>query len=232
VRATAAQARNRGERSVARAVRWPRRAGLARDLPRPRWAIAREGVGLSSAFRRFGLLGAVPTPTLACPGVSRSRTWTEAFKHFFPLPDELTVLQEASAAEIAKRAIIVPEVLVEVTLPGSGKSYTLKNSATNVPKDSKLNFELENYGELPANSQVVWTVRNQGKHAEALNDLGHFSGFGKRVGPETAEYAGRHYMDVTIHSGGRTIGMRRVPVTVINASLVAKTRRLFSNRKR
>ena len=39
----------------------------ARDLPRPRWAVAREGVGQPPAFRRFGMLGSGPTPTLAQP---------------------------------------------------------------------------------------------------------------------------------------------------------------------
>lgn len=160
-----------------------------------------------------------------------AETWADAFKHFFPLPDELTVLAEASQVEIAKGEIIVPEVRVEVTMPG-GRSYINKNGALNVPKDSKLHFELENYAGLPSNSQVIWTVRNQGKHAETVNDLGHFSGYGKRVGPETAEYKGRHYMDVSIHRAGRTIGMRRVPVTVINTDLTARTRRLFKKKRR
>jgi hypothetical protein len=35
---------------------------LARDLPRPRWAIAREGLRRSPAFRRFGLLGSLDPP--------------------------------------------------------------------------------------------------------------------------------------------------------------------------
>jgi hypothetical protein len=156
--------------------------------------------------------------------------WTEAFKHFFPLPAELVVLAEANRAELALRALIEPEVRVDITLPG-GKAYSTKNGAMNVPKASKMRFELENYADLPANSHVTWTVRNEGKHAEALNDLGHFSAYGRRSNEETAEYAGRHYMDVSIHHGGKLIGMRRIPVSVINASLVARSRRLFKNRR-
>jgi hypothetical protein len=160
-----------------------------------------------------------------------AETWAEAFKHFFPLPDELTVLQEASAVEIARGDIVVPEVRVDITMPG-GRKYSNMNAAMNVPKNSELHFELENYAGLPPTSQVIWTVRNQGRHAETLNDLGHFSGYGQLVGPEKAEYKGRHYMDVVIRHGGRTIGMRRIPVSVINTDLLARTRRLFKNKRR
>jgi hypothetical protein len=174
----------------------------------------------------------IGTRALACTTLREAAdTWAEPFAHFFPLPDELTVLQEASSVEIARREVIVPEVRVDITLAG-GRTYSTKNGATNVPKDSILHFELENYSDLPANCQVVWTVRNEGKHAEALNDLGHFSAYGKTAGPETAQYAGRHYMDVAIHHNGRTIGLRRVPVSVINANLAARARRLFKNKRR
>jgi len=160
-----------------------------------------------------------------------AETWAEAFQHFFPLPAELTVLAEASAVDIARNAVIVPEVQVEITLP-SGKSVTQLNGALNVPKDSSLKFRLSNYDALPANSQVIWTVRNQGRQAEAVNDLGHFSAYGPTAGPEEARYHGRHYMDVVIKQAGRTIGMRRVPVSVINNDLRARSRRLFRNRRR
>ena len=53
-----------------------------------------------------------------------AETWADAFKHFFPLPDELTVLAEASQVEIAKGEIIVPEVRVEVTMPGGALTST------------------------------------------------------------------------------------------------------------
>jgi hypothetical protein len=160
-----------------------------------------------------------------------AETWAEAFQHFFPLPAELTVLAEASAVEIAQRNLIVPEVRVEIALPG-GRSLTQLNGALNVPKGSSLNFRLENYGALPQDSQVIWTVRNQGSQAEAVNDLGHFSAYGPTAGPEEALYHGRHYMDVVIKQGGRTIGMRRIPVSVINTDLRPRSRRLFRNRRR
>jgi hypothetical protein len=192
----------------------------------------RMGDAFGGFVHDLGALAEIGRRALACDTQREAaETWAAEFKHFFPLPDELTVLAEVSAVEIANREIIVPEVLVEVTIPG-GRSYVNKNGAMNVPKDSKLHFELENYSEFPSDSLVVWTVRNQGQHAEALNDLGHFSGYGSRVGPETAEYKGQHYMDVAIHRSGRVIGMRRVPVSVVNTSLIARSRRLFKNRRR
>ena len=108
----------------------------------------------------------------------------------------------------------------------------LRNGAANVPKGSILDFCLINYGQAPAGALVRWTVRNAGAAAEAVNDLGHFSGFGETSKHETAEYRGKHYMDVSVHYGGRLIGMRRVPVSIISNSIVrAKAKRLFSRRR-
>lgn len=156
--------------------------------------------------------------------------WAEIFEHFFPLPDEQVVIESITPVELAKREKVMPEVLVEVTLP-NGKTVTYKNAALNLPHESKIYFQLENYFELPDQSFVIWTARNEGAQAEAVNDLGHFSGRGRRVGPETAEYHGRHFMDVTVRQHGRTIGMRRVPVSVLNMGLGARARRFFGRRR-
>ena len=188
----------------------------------------RLGDAFPLVLSRLQNLSNVATEALQAASIEiAADKWTEVFEHFFPLPDERVVLESATPVELARREKVVPDVLVEVTLP-NGKTVTYKNSALNLPHGSKIRFELENYAELPDPSHVIWTVRNEGTQAEAANDLGHFSGRGRSVGPETAEYHGRHFMDVTIRHLGRTIGMRRVPVSVLNRGAVGRARRLFA----
>lgn len=153
--------------------------------------------------------------------------WSEVFEHFFPLPDadELQKVDEATGRALA--VAFVPEVEIAVTLP-TGKTYTLKNTAANIPKGSSLNFKVLNSSEAPAGALIRWVVRNEGAAAEAVNDLGHFNGLGNQSHRETAEYKGRHFMDVTVTVAGRIVGLRRVPVSVISNSVIRGTvKRLF-----
>ncbi|MEG3155726.1 cyclic GMP-AMP synthase DncV-like nucleotidyltransferase [Sphingomonas sp. RB1R13] len=163
--------------------------------------------------------------------VTAASIWSEPFEFYFPLPEDDDLKKSETADSRALVAAFVPEVEVTVTLE-TKKSYVLKNGAANVPKGSTLGFRLVNYGLAPAGALVRWTVRNAGAAAEAVNDLGHFSGFGQTSQHETAEYRGRHYMDISVHSAGRVIGMRRIPVSIISNSIVrAKAKRLFSKRR-
>lgn len=156
--------------------------------------------------------------------------WSGAFEHFFPLPAEEELAKSITASGGAIVPVFIPDVEVTIRLPG-GKSYVQKNAATNVPKDSYLDFRLVNYGQVPTNAFVKWVVRNEGVAAEAENDLGHFGGYGAEHLNEHAEYKGRHFMDVTVSSHSRIVGMRRIPVSVLNIGLAKRLpKRLFRNR--
>lgn len=181
---------------------------------------------------RLGELGDACNRALAAEDVATAASiWSEPFEFYFPLPEEDDLKKAETAAAGALVPAFIPEVEVTVTLE-TKKSYVLKNSAANVPKGSTLDFRLVNHGQAPAGALVRWTVRNAGPAAEAFNDLGHFSGFGESSQQETAEYRGRHYMDVSVHSAGRVIGIRRVPVSIVSNSIVrAKVKRLFSKRR-
>lgn len=158
---------------------------------------------------------------------SAAAIWSEAFGHFFPLPDEEELVEASGSLSKSLVTAFVPDISIEVTLP-TGKSYMLRNAAPNVPKGSTLKFLLANYANAPTGSLVSWVVRNEGEAAEAKNDLGHFSGYGETPEVETAEYRGRHFMDVTVIASGRIVGLRRVPVSVISNSVVrAAAKRLF-----
>lgn len=162
---------------------------------------------------------------------SGAAIWSENFEHFFPLPEIEEVKESADALSKALVVAFVPEIEIVVTLT-TGKFYTLRNAAPAIPKGSSLNFRLLNYGSAPAGSLVRWVVRNEGAAAEAKNDLGHFSGYGEHASHETAEYKGKHFMDVSVIASGRVVGLRRVPVSIISNSIVhAAAKRLFKRKK-
>jgi len=159
---------------------------------------------------------------------SAAELWSESFEHFFPLPDEQEIAKSDTETARALVAAFVPEVEITVSLPGSGRSYRLRNIANNISRDSTLDFHIVNSNELPAGAHVKWVVRNEGNAAEAANDLGHFAGFGIAHKNEHAEYKGRHFMDLTVSAYGRIIGLRRIPVSIINNSTAEqKRKRLF-----
>jgi hypothetical protein len=153
--------------------------------------------------------------------------WSEEFEHFFPLPNAEEVKKLDEAAGRALVAAFVPEVEITVRLP-TGRSYQLRNNATNIPKGSTLDFRLANAAAAPIGATTRWVVRNEGAAAEAANDLGHFGGMGFERKGESAEYRGRHFMDVTVMAHGRLIGMRRVPVSIVSTSVTGGSmKRLF-----
>ena len=154
--------------------------------------------------------------------------WAEQFEHFFPLPDteEAKKLDEAVGSRSLAVAFL-PEVEITVSLP-TGKSYVLRNNAANIPKGSTLDFRVANASDAPAGAVARWVVRNEGTAAEAANDLGHFGGMGFERNGESAEYRGRHFMDVTVSAHGTLVGMRRVPVSIISTSVAqGAMKRLF-----
>ncbi len=177
--------------------------------------------------RLAALSGICERALQADDAASAAAIWSEAFGHFFPLPAEEELVEATGSLSKSLVTAFVPDVSIEVTLP-TGKSYMLRNAAPNIPKGSTLKFLLANYANAPSGSLVSWVVRNEGEAAEAKNDLGHFSGYGETPAVETAEYRGKHFMDVTVVANGRVVGLRRVPVSVISNSVIrAATKRLF-----
>jgi len=142
--------------------------------------------------------------------------WSEAFRHFFPIPEDDQVLEEV--AKSVGRSLVParfhPEVRVSARPKGLlQRQFTDLNQIGPIPRDCVIRFDLANALQLPAGAVVTWTVRNAGDEAEAENDLGHFAGEGVSA-EEHSAYAGRHYMDVAVKLNGRLIGRRRVPVTI------------------
>ena len=150
-----------------------------------------------------------------------AEVWSEAFRHFFPIPEDEEVLEEV--AKSLGRSLVptafIPEVNVSARTKGSlQRQYAGRNQIGPIPKDCVIIFDLVNALQLPAGAIVTWTVRNAGEEAESENDLGHFVGEGLRAQEQSA-YAGSHFMDVAVKLNGRLIGRRRVPVMITGMTL-------------
>jgi Adenylyl/Guanylyl and SMODS C-terminal sensor domain len=139
--------------------------------------------------------------------------WQESFEHLFPMPEVTQALTKAARQLPAPSAM--PEIKITAVAQNnpSGGRFVGMNQIGPIPKDCKIYFEITNAHALPANSHIIWMVRNEGREAENINDLGHFAGTGLKA-DERSAYRGIHYMDCIVKVGGSTVAMRRVPVTI------------------
>lgn len=141
--------------------------------------------------------------------------WSEAFKHFFPFPEEEEQAVAKAMADTAENVLAVirhdPDVYIIAT---SGKRrWEGLNAIGPIPKGCDIRFMIVDPKALPEGGTAYWTVRNEGAEAESTNDLGHISGFGL-ANEESSAYRGSHFMDVVVKLNGKIIGRRRVKVQV------------------
>lgn len=141
--------------------------------------------------------------------------WSEAFRHFFPFPEEEEQAVAEATADIARNVLAVirhdPDVHIIAT---SGKQrWEGLNAIGPIPKGCDIRFMIVDPNALPEGATVNWTVRNEGAEAESTNDLGHVAGSGLSNN-ESSAYRGSHFMDVVVKLNGRIIGRRRVKVQV------------------
>ncbi|MEZ5938367.1 MAG: CBASS cGAMP synthase [Hyphomonadaceae bacterium] len=149
--------------------------------------------------------------------LAAAEVWSEAFQHFFPIPDEDVVLKEGAGALVAFSFKPVVSVRAQPKKK-SGMVFKGVNEIGPIPRDCNITFTLENAHELPPGARVRWTVRNEGAEAEGLNDLGHLAGEGVTANEHSA-YKGKHFMDVSVWRFGLLIGRCRIPVTISGATM-------------
>lgn len=147
--------------------------------------------------------------------------WQEAFEHMFPMPEPEILAQDIAKASIA---IITPEIRVTATSRTNAQAPSFKglNGIGPIPKDCDLVFEVANANMMPAGAQFHWVVRNEGREAELVNDLGHSGQVGLQATEQSA-YKGTHYMDCLVKVGRRTVAIRRVPVVISGLSMPLRT---------
>lgn len=148
--------------------------------------------------------------------------WTEAFEHFFPMPEDLDadddddVAVRAAAAKGMALMTYAFDPQIRVRAVSEDNANYVKEGVNSIPaivKNCSIRFELINASQLPPGSAIRWTVRNRGREAWSRNDIGHYSG-DAHVSDEHSAYSGNHAMDLTVYQYGRIIGRRRVEINV------------------
>ena len=143
-----------------------------------------------------------------------AETWTEAFGHFFPMPEdnEEMVAEKAETTNALVPFQFDPQIAIVATpKKNSHVSWKGLNELQPIPKDCDIAFSLQNAP--PPGSRLRWTVRNRGDEAAGENDLGHHAGDEATI-TEHSAYNGDHAMDLTVLLGNQVIGRRRVWIKV------------------
>jgi hypothetical protein len=150
--------------------------------------------------------------------IESADVWQESFEHMFPLPEIDHSLLNVEKSD--SLAVIMPNVLVTAIsrTNKSARPYTGQNKIGPIPKDCDITFEIANFNQMPLGCRIIWIVRNEGREAELVNDLGH-SGQSGPTAHEHSAYKGTHYMDCVVKLNGRTVAMRRVPVTIMGLAM-------------
>ena len=139
--------------------------------------------------------------------------WSEAFSFLMPLPE----VDEVEVVDTLGRALMVlPNIQIEVFARKPERYVTTHtNEVPAVSKNCDLKFKITNPHVVPQYATVEWTVRNAGREAEALGDLGHSRVIAMGLeAEESTAYLGKHYMDCVIRLNGNVYAVRRVPVSV------------------
>ena len=151
--------------------------------------------------------------------VAAADKWSEAFEHFFPLPDEEELAKAAESGQRLLARVVVPEVNVRaVARNNPNRKWVDTNKIGPIPKDCTIDFRVTNSHALPNDATVQWMVRNEGDEAEYTNDLGHYAGDGLTA-DERSAYKGTHYMDCVVRQHGLVIGLQRIRVTITGISM-------------
>lgn len=149
--------------------------------------------------------------------------WQEIFEHLFPMPPApISLLNESRSLQVTS---FDPQIQVVATAKNNPAGrFEGINKIGPIPIDCDLVFTLQNTNCLPPYSSVHWMVRNEGRDAENVNDLGHkpkesTSINGIMTVKESSLYRGTHHMDCIVKQHGQIIGIRRVPVVISGAPM-------------
>jgi hypothetical protein len=158
--------------------------------------------------------------------------WSQAFAHFFPMPDIKTGFVTDG---LQKSMSLVPIAVPDINVRAVGKQNTNvridgRNGIGPIPKDCNVTFEIADPSTLRPGTSIDWMVRNEGTEAEMLNDLGHRAGSGLIARRDSA-YTGTHYMDCILRQNGRIYGVQRVPVRISGVNTPARNPAMARNRQ-
>ena len=182
-----------------------------------------DAIGTISLIKKLRDLADIgKSARLAGDIAAAAEIWSEAFDHFFPMPEDTEEGTQALAESALQKSAtalaifsVVPDVMVTAVSKTNKHVAPIKgfNSIQAIPKECDITFRVANPQSLPANATLKWTVRNHGQEAAAENDLGHVAGHGLEV-TRGSSYNGDHSMDLSVFVGGKPVGRRRIFVKI------------------
>jgi len=100
--------------------------------------------------------------------------WSEAFKHFFPIPSDEEIKEELAKSASNALATISFDPIVHVHAQTRGPAthvFEDYNKLGPIPKDCDIIFTLANARDLPVGALVEWTVRNEARRPKPKTTL-------------------------------------------------------------
>lgn len=174
---------------------------------------------LNNFISKLRDLYSIAQTALSCQKkVDAADKWSEAFDHYFPMPQPEEVLNKSAGALVAYLPVNI-KVSATSRSFNNGNPYEDINKLGPIPKNCNVYFEITNPEIIPAGASIQWTVRNEGEEAEYVNDLGHKIDSGSIKTMRNSAYKGTHYMDCVIKQYGRIIAFQRVPITISDTAM-------------
>jgi len=138
--------------------------------------------------------------------------WTYLFEHLLP-PSPAEIIEEA---RINLPAItFIPAIQAVITEKKSKRHIGTYSSDFSVSKNCDIRFKITNSETMPVGSKLVWMVRNQGKEASEISDLGHKEILNPyETTSRGTSYNGPHYMECYVTMNGTVMGHDRIGVKV------------------
>jgi len=166
------------------------------------------------AKNRFDFISRVCNTIKSNQNISeRFLFWSRIFEHMFPPYSEcIYVSQSRSNLPMLSNP---PKIRVNHY---DEKKKLIKNSVDTpfiACKNENLYFSIDNKEVYPPESEVRWTVRNQGEEAGKKNDLGHSQNLTiNDQAYEGCTYDGVHYIECIIMNKSNVLGVNSLKVTI------------------
>jgi hypothetical protein len=184
------------------------------DSKEPLNRISKDAWG--AFFTRLTVLrDAAEVAEAAADEAAGALAWGDAFLFLMPLPetDELEIDEAAGGTALMR----IPDVEIDIADDRNFEQVlaTHRNEIPGVAKGKWLRFRIMNPQIIPAMAVLEWTVRNDGRDADYIGDLGHVTGGIAAFSViEHTAYVGKQYMDLTVRCNGTVYAARRIAVTI------------------
>ena len=146
--------------------------------------------------------------------------WAELFEHLFP--PIFHSVNERELKNIVCKDFPEPKLAICHTDNKRQKSFKVENRTVKAYKEDRIHLTITNTDDYPVGAQILWRVKNQGKEASDVYDLGHETVLDiYEKHEERCAYSGKHFIEIIIFKDGFTYG-----ISLVNVSVTGNTRPL------